>query len=52
MQLTFNPPTKSASPSEQTATKRRRSDRIHSPVPGKTLDKSSDKSGKQERAIA
>jgi hypothetical protein len=28
MQLTFNPPTKSASPSEQTATKRRRSDRI------------------------
>lgn len=28
MQLTFNPPIKSASPSEQTATKRRRSDRI------------------------
>jgi putative membrane protein len=28
MQLTFNPPTKSASPSEQTATKPRRSDRI------------------------
>jgi putative membrane protein len=28
MQLTFNPPPKSASPSEQTATKRRRSDRI------------------------
>ena len=28
MQLTFNPPTKSASPSEQTATKYRRSDRI------------------------
>lgn len=28
MQLTFNPPTKSASPSEQVATKRRRSDRI------------------------
>ncbi len=28
MQVTFNPPTKSASSTEQTATKRRRSDRI------------------------